>query len=100
VVNKIGTYQIALATHANAVPFYVLGTPSAANPSIESVIIEERNPEEVLQAMGIRTAMEAVKGYYPAFDITPPELVGAVVTEQGVFSTFALKNYWKDDHAI
>jgi len=99
VVNKIGTYQIALAAHANSIPFYVLGTPSAENPSSDSVAIEERNPEEVLHAMGVRTAMEGVKGYYPAFDITPPELVGAVVTERGVFSPYALKSYWKDDHS-
>jgi methylthioribose-1-phosphate isomerase len=76
VVNKIGTYQIALAAHANNVPFYVLGTPSAENATIESVTIEERDPEEVLHAMGVRTAMDGVKGYYPAFDITPPNLVG------------------------
>jgi methylthioribose-1-phosphate isomerase len=100
VVNKIGTYQIALAAHANAVPFFVLGTPSAENPSIDSVTIEERNPEEVLYAMGVRTAMEGVQGYYPAFDITPPELVGAVVTERGVFSPRALKSYWTDGHAM
>jgi methylthioribose-1-phosphate isomerase len=100
VVNKIGTYQIALAAHANAVPFFVLGTPSAENPSIDSVTIEERNPEEVLYAMGVRTAMEGVQGYYPAFDITPPELIGAVVTERGVFSPYALKSYWTDDHAM
>jgi methylthioribose-1-phosphate isomerase len=99
VVNKIGTYQIALAAYANSIPFYVLGTPSAENPSIDSVSIEERNPEEVLHAMGVRTAMEHVKGYYPAFDITPPELVGAVVTERGVFSPYDLKSYWKDDHS-
>jgi methylthioribose-1-phosphate isomerase len=92
VVNKIGTYQIALAAHANNIPFYVLGTPSAENPTIDSVTIEERDPAEVLHAMGVRTAMEGVKGYYPAFDITPPNLVGAVVTEQGVFSPYDLKN--------
>lgn len=92
VVNKIGTYQIALAAHAHNIPFYVLGTPSAENPAIDSVTIEERDPAEVLHAMGVRTAMEGVKGYYPAFDITPPNLVGAVVTEQGVFSPYDLKN--------
>ena len=94
VVNKIGTYQIALAAHENNVPFYVFGTPSAENPSIDSVTIEERDPEEVLHAMGVRTAMEGVKGYYPAFDITPPKLVGAVVTSRGVYSPYDLKSYF------
>lgn len=98
VVNKIGTYQIALAAHANSVPFYVLGTPSAENVTIDSVTIEERDPEEVLHAMGVRTAMKGVKGYYPAFDITPPNLVGAVVTEKGVFSPYDLKRFWVDTH--
>lgn len=92
VVNKIGTYQIALAAHANKVPFYVLGTPSVENPNIDSVTIEERDPEEVLHVMGVRTAMEGVQGYYPAFDITPPELVSAVVTAGGVFSPYDLAN--------
>lgn len=90
VVNKIGTYQIALAAHANNIPFYVTSTPSADNPTIDSVTIEERDPEDVLHAMGVRTAMEGVRGYYPAFDITPPNLVSAVVTARGVFSPYDL----------
>ena len=94
VVNKIGTYQIALAAHANGVPFYVTSTPSPNNPTIDTVEIEERDPDEVLHAMGVRTAMDGVRGYYPAFDITPPELVSAVVTEKGVFSPYDLvKNF-------
>ena len=96
-VNKIGTYQIALAAHANGIPFYVTSTPSADNPTIDTVTIEERDPHEVLHAMGVRTAMEGVKGYYPAFDITPPKLVSAVVTEKGVFSPYDLKSYWEDN---
>ena len=98
VVNKIGTYQIALAAHENDVPFYVTGTPSADNPTIDTVTIEERDPQEVLHAMGVRTTMDGVKGYYPAFDITPPKLVSAVVTEKGVFSPYDLKEYWQADH--
>ena len=90
VVNKIGTYQIALAAHANRVPYYVLGTPSAANPSIAQVEIEERDPDEVLHAMGVPTTQAGVRGYYPAFDITPPHLVGAVVSTEGVFSPWDL----------
>ena len=90
IVNKIGTYQIALAAHANRVPFYVTSTPSPGNPTIDTIEIEERDPDEVLRAMGVRTAMQGVQGYYPAFDITPPELVSAVVTEKGVFSPYDL----------
>lgn len=94
VVNKIGTYQIALGAHDNDVPFYVVGTPSASNPTLETVEIEERDPEEVLHAMGRRTARPEVRGFYPAFDVTPPRLVGAVITEKGVFSPYDLERHF------
>ena len=45
-----------------------------------------RDPSFTLQAMGVRTAAEGVKGYYPAFDITPPHLVSGVVTDLGIYS--------------
>jgi methylthioribose-1-phosphate isomerase len=88
VVNKVGTFQIALAAHAFNVPFYVLRDPSPGNPTIKTVKIEERDPEEVTHAMGVRTVMEGVCGYYPAFDITPPNLVSAVITSKGIFSPY------------
>jgi len=94
VVNKIGTFQISLAAHFYGVPYYALGTPSAGNPDISKVEVEERDPEETVHAMGIRTAKDGVKGYYPAFDITPPGLIRAVVTPRGVFSPSDLKGYF------
>jgi len=84
VVNKIGTFQIALAAHHFGIPYYVQGRPQAEHPTMDTVTIEERDPEEVLHFRGIRTAKEGVQGYYPAFDVTPPELVTAVVTPEGV----------------
>jgi methylthioribose-1-phosphate isomerase len=99
VINKIGTYQIALAAHANDVPVYALGTPSAEHATISSVTIEERDPEEVLYAMGQRTVMDGVRGFYPAFDITPPKLISAIVTEKGVFSPYDLERFWVDDRS-
>lgn len=94
VVNKIGTFQIAIAAHFHGVPYYALGTPSVNNPDISTVKVEERSPEEIVHAMGIRTAKEGVKGYYPAFDITPPHLVSAVITPKGVFSPWNMKSYF------
>lgn len=94
VVNKIGTYQIALAAHRQGIPFYVLRNPSPGNPTIASVTIEERDPQDVLHVLGVRTAREGVQGFYPAFDITPPELVSAVVTSKGVFSPYDLKRHF------
>ena len=96
VVNKIGTYQIALAAHDNDIPYYVVGTPAVDNPTIDTVSIEERDPEDVLFTLGERTAKEGVKGYYPAFDVTPPKLVSAVITEQGIFSSYDLKNHFPE----
>lgn len=93
-VNKVGTFQIALAAHYHKVPFYVVRNPSVSNPIISTVEIEERDPEEVLYAMGVRTAKEGVHGYYPAFDITPPHLISAVCTSKGAFSPYDLKNYF------
>jgi methylthioribose-1-phosphate isomerase len=96
VVNKIGTFQIALAVHHHRVPYYVLGTPSMKHPDISTVQIEERSPEETVHALGIRTAKEGVKGFYPAFDITPPHLVSTFVTPKGVFAPRDLKRYFED----
>ena len=52
-----------------------------------------RDPAMVLSAMGTPTANQNVKGYYPAFDITPPSLVTGVVTDQGVFAPEGLSAY-------
>ena len=93
IVNKIGTFQIALAAHYWGIPYFVTGIPDPHHPTIDSVTIEERSESDVLQAMGIRTVMEGVHGYYPAFDITPPTLCDGVVTDLGIFSPLELKRY-------
>jgi methylthioribose-1-phosphate isomerase len=100
VVNKIGTSQIALAADFYKVPFYVTRNPSNSNPTIDTVKIEERDPEETLHAMGVRTAKEGVQGYYPAFDITPPNLVSAVVTSKGIFSPYDLKGNFGKQQSV
>ena len=94
IVNKIGTFQIALAANYWGIPYYVTGTPNASHPTIDTVKIEERDPELVLHALGKRTAMEGVKAYYPAFDITPPNLCDGVVTEKGIFPAYDLESYF------
>ena len=94
VVNKVGTFQIALVARYMGVPYFVTGAPDKGHDTIDSVEIEFRDPEFTLQAMGVRTACEGVKGYYPAFDITPPHLVSGVVTDQGIYSPYDLKRYF------
>ncbi|HSV56571.1 MAG TPA: S-methyl-5-thioribose-1-phosphate isomerase [Magnetospirillaceae bacterium] len=95
IVNKVGTFQIALASQYWGVPYYVTGSPDPQHPTVDTVRIEERDGEETLAAMGIRTAMEGVKGYYPAFDITPPKLCSGVVTDRGVFPPLDLGRYFE-----
>ena len=82
IVNKVGTFQIAIVANYLGIPYFATGAPDKGHPTIDTVQIEMRDPEFTLQAMGVRTAMAGVKGYYPAFDITPPRLVSGVVTDQ------------------
>ncbi len=100
VTNKVGTYQIAIAAKYHGIPYYVTGSPDLGHPTVDSVHIEMRDPSFVLQAMGTPTANQNVKGYYPSFDITPPELVTGVVTDQGVFSPYRLNEYDADAGAF
>ncbi|HCU08053.1 MAG TPA: S-methyl-5-thioribose-1-phosphate isomerase [Clostridiales bacterium] len=95
VVNKIGTYQIAITAHFHGVPYFVTGAPDIGHPTVDTIHIEMRDPEFVLQAMGVRTAAEGVKGYYPSFDITPPHLVSGVVTDLGIFAPLDLARYFE-----
>ncbi len=97
VINKVGTFQIAIAAKHLGVPYYVTGVPDTVHPKVEDVKIEFRDPNYVLQAMGVKTARDGVKGYYPAFDVTPPELVTGVVTDRGILSPFRLSDYGEND---
>ncbi|TKJ39815.1 S-methyl-5-thioribose-1-phosphate isomerase [candidate division LCP-89 bacterium B3_LCP] len=87
VANKIGTYTVALAAKEHNVPFYVAAPTSTVDPSLASgdlIPIEERASEEVAGFDGCRTAPDGIKTYNPAFDVTPNELVAAIITERGV----------------
>jgi len=70
VVNKVGTLQIAILANYFDIPYFVTGIPDTVYSW--EVTIEQRDPELVLEARGIRNTKETVKGYYPSFDITPP----------------------------
>ncbi len=93
VVNKVGTFNTAIAAKYFGIPYYVTGAPEKAHPSTDSITIEMRDPDFTLSAMGIRTAAPGAKGYYPSFDITPPELVTGVVTELGIYTPDKLNDY-------
>lgn len=91
VFNKVGTLTAAIAARHFGIPYVAtVARPDAEARGPGDVHIEERDGEEVLHCMGIRTASPLVEGWYPAFDATPPELVSAVVTVDGVFAPLAL----------
>ncbi len=87
VINKIGTYTIAVLANRHRVPFYVAAPTSTIDPkrTIDEVVIEERSPNEVRYVMGkLLITVPNVPVLNPAFDITPPELVTAIITEKGI----------------
>lgn len=95
IVNKVGTFQIAIAAKYFGIPYFVTGIPDKDYESISQVTIEERDPDQVLEFRGLKTVMEGVTGYYPSFDITPPHLVSGVVTDKGIFVPYDLEKYFK-----
>jgi len=95
VCNKIGTYQYALAASANEVPYFALrqSGPDRESADESDIEVEMRSGDALLYCGGERTAPPGVKGLYPSFDITPPELVNAIVTDRGVFQAASIANY-------
>lgn len=75
IANKIGTYQIALLAKHFKIPFYVLCPPASKAKTSKDIKIEIRPDKELLEFKGQRIAPSGVKGYYPAFDITPHNLI-------------------------
>jgi methylthioribose-1-phosphate isomerase len=86
VINKIGTYTIAVLAKEHNVPFYVAAPKSTFDLTRASadVVIEERRPEEVTHIGSLRIAAEGVSVLNPAFDVTPLEYVTAIVCESGI----------------
>ena len=85
--NKIGTYQLAIAARHHGVGFMVVAPSSTvdmATPSGDLIEIEERDPGELHAVGGSRTVAEGVGAWNPVFDVTPHDLIDAIVTERGV----------------
>ena len=85
--NKIGTYGLAILAARHDVPFYVAAPYSTFDldlPTGEQIPIEQRGSEEITEGFGRRTAPPGVKTYAPAFDVTPAELITAIVTDRGL----------------
>ncbi|MFH1478707.1 MAG: S-methyl-5-thioribose-1-phosphate isomerase [Candidatus Omnitrophota bacterium] len=86
--NKIGTYGLAVFARHHSIPFYIAAPSSTIDKDIETgknIPIEERKKEELMYIGKIQTAPKGAKVYNPAFDVTPHELITAIITEKGIY---------------
>lgn len=87
VANKIGTYMVAVLARQHGIPFFVaapLSTVDLNCPTGDEIPIEEREPREITHVRDIQLAPEGIDVSNYAFDVTPNELVTAIITEKGV----------------
>ena len=85
--NKIGTYQLAIAARHHGVKFMVVAPSSTVDMDTADgaqIEIEQRDPGELFGVGGTRTVAEGIQAWNPVFDVTPGELIDAIVTERGV----------------
>ncbi|MDH4142189.1 MAG: S-methyl-5-thioribose-1-phosphate isomerase, partial [Chloroflexota bacterium] len=85
--NKVGTYTLAVLADRHGIPFYVaapMSTVDLATADGAAIPIEERKANEVLYLSGVRIAPPDTVVRNPAFDVTPPELIGGIITDEGV----------------
>lgn len=90
--NKIGTYSLALCALHHGVPFYVAAPITSIDLSLlsgDQIVIEERSPKELLCSdggLGKQVAASGIGVWNPAFDVTPANLITAIITEKVCFS--------------
>jgi methylthioribose-1-phosphate isomerase len=87
IANKIGTYSLAVLAKAHDIPFYVAAPSSTVDFELttgDAIPIEQRDPAEVTSLAGQPVAPQGVAAAHPAFDVTPHELITAIITERGV----------------
>ena len=86
VVNKVGSFMVALAAKRHDIPFYVAAPYSTFDNeiSIFDTVIEERDGDEVRYYGGARICPEGTEVINPAFDITPKDLITGIITEKGI----------------
>jgi methylthioribose-1-phosphate isomerase len=85
--NKIGTFSVATLAQVFSIPFYVVAPATTFDLSIASgreIPIEQRSAEEVTHGFGQPTTPSGIVVYNPAFDVTPAELIAAIITDRGV----------------
>ncbi len=93
--NKIGTYSLAVLAKYHRIPFYVAAPSSTFDLSLQTgaeIPIEERDAREITEPGGLRIAPEGAAAFNPAFDVTPAELITALITERGVIQPVNARN--------
>ncbi len=95
IVNKVGTFQLAVAAKRFQVPFHVLVQEPGSTATGEEIPIEERDMKEILYFKGRRIYPEGVNGYYPAFDLTPAGYISSLVSLGGIVKPVDLPSAWK-----
>ena len=96
IANKVGTLQIAILADYFSLPYYVTGIPDEDKRTGADIVIEMRDPAQVLRYRDIPTTLPQVKAVYPAFDVVPPRLITGVVTDRGVLAPHRLEDYFAD----
>jgi len=103
--NKIGTYSVAVLARHHGIPFYVAAPSSTFDRSLPSgahIPIEERPSAEITRGFGKQTAPDGVPAYNPAFDVTPAELIAAIITERGIIRSVCqqtIQSLWRFEDA-
>ena len=97
IANKVGTLQMAILAGYFHIPYYVTGIPDRDKMSEKDIVIEMRDPEEVLRYRGIPNCLPQVKAVYPAFDVVPPALISGVVTDRGLYAPSGLERYFEGE---
>ncbi|WP_055587011.1 S-methyl-5-thioribose-1-phosphate isomerase [Peterkaempfera griseoplana] len=87
--NKVGSYPLAVLARHHGVPFVVVAPSTTVDPHTPDgagIEVEQRASQEVAEFAGVAVAPPGATAYNPAFDVTPPELISAIVTEKGALS--------------
>ena len=97
IANKVGTFQIAILAKYFGIPYYVTGIPDEDKLTKDDIVIEMRDPSQVLNYRGIQSTLPQVKAIYPSFDVVPPHLISGAFTDKGVYVPYLLNDYFGSD---
>lgn len=96
ICNKVGTFQFAASAAATGIPYYVLrqSGPDRESLSAADIDVEYRSPKSVVECCGKSTTVDGVEALYPAFDVTPANLVTSIICDRGIYNPTAIATYF------